>query len=158
MFTGKHRLCSSLLCNFLCVPVTSAILYPNILSVFFSNTFSLCFSHNERDQVSHLPEAYNISVLYSEGLSALGPAVSWLCVTAYSLNLQLRYIPGGCPPHPQPEGTVYCDDMAVLNIDTLTVAPFLGILIVFRMFSVPHILVNITVNKSSMMIGFLLTL
>jgi phosphate starvation-inducible membrane PsiE len=42
------------LCNFLHSPVSSSHLGPNILlSTLFSNTFSLCYSLNVTDQVSH---------------------------------------------------------------------------------------------------------
>jgi hypothetical protein len=45
---------SSLLCNFLHPPVTSLLFGSNILlSTLFSNSISLCFSLNVRDQVSH---------------------------------------------------------------------------------------------------------
>jgi hypothetical protein len=50
----EYKSRSSLLCNFLYSPVTSYLFGPNIfLSTLFSNTLSLCFSLNVRDQVSH---------------------------------------------------------------------------------------------------------
>jgi hypothetical protein len=42
------------LCNFLNSPVTSSLFGPNILRrTLFSNTLSLCYSLNVRNQVSH---------------------------------------------------------------------------------------------------------
>jgi hypothetical protein len=50
----EYKSRSSSLCIFLYSPVTSSIFGPNILlSTLFSNTLSLCSSHNVRDQVSH---------------------------------------------------------------------------------------------------------
>jgi hypothetical protein len=54
MFSEVYKLWSSILCSFLQSPVTSYLFGPNIfLSTLFSNTLSLCFSLNVRDQVSH---------------------------------------------------------------------------------------------------------
>jgi hypothetical protein len=52
---GKdYKLWSSSLCSFIQPPVTSSLFGPNIvLSTLFSNTLSLCSSHNMRDQFSH---------------------------------------------------------------------------------------------------------
>ena len=51
---GEYRSLSSSSCSFLYSPVTSFLLGPNILlSTLLSNTFSLCFSLNISDQVSH---------------------------------------------------------------------------------------------------------
>ena len=50
----QYRSLSSLLCNLLHSLFTSSLLGPNILlSTLFSNTLSLRFSLNVRDQVSH---------------------------------------------------------------------------------------------------------
>ena len=50
----QYRSLSSSLCSFLNSPVTSSLLGPNILfSSLFSNTLSLCFSLNVRDQLLH---------------------------------------------------------------------------------------------------------
>jgi hypothetical protein len=50
----EYKLWSSSLCSFLQPPVTSSFFSPNILlSILFSNTLSLCYSLNVRDQVSH---------------------------------------------------------------------------------------------------------
>jgi hypothetical protein len=50
----EYKSRSSSLCSFLHPPVTSSLYGPNILlSTLFSNTLSLCFSLNVRDQVSH---------------------------------------------------------------------------------------------------------
>jgi hypothetical protein len=54
MFGEEYKLRSSSLRSFLQPPVTSSLLGPNILlSTLFSNTLSLRFSFNIRDQVSH---------------------------------------------------------------------------------------------------------
>jgi hypothetical protein len=51
---GKYMLWSSSLCSFLQPPVTSSRFGSNNLPrTLFSNTLSLCFSLNVRDQVSH---------------------------------------------------------------------------------------------------------
>jgi hypothetical protein len=50
----EYKLWSSSLCSFLQPPVTSSLIRPNsLLNTLFSNTLSLCSSHNVRDQVSH---------------------------------------------------------------------------------------------------------
>jgi hypothetical protein len=50
---GEYKSRSSSLCNFLHPLVISSLVGPNILlSTLFSNTLSLCFSLNVRDQVS----------------------------------------------------------------------------------------------------------
>jgi hypothetical protein len=49
----RLRIMMLALCNFLS-PVTSSLFGPDIyLSTLFSAAFNLCFSLNERDQVSH---------------------------------------------------------------------------------------------------------
>jgi len=58
IFVEHYKSCSFSLCIFLHSPVTSFLLDPNIfLSTIFSNTLSLYFSLNMRDQVSH-PHIY----------------------------------------------------------------------------------------------------
>jgi hypothetical protein len=53
MLGEECKLWSSSLCSFLQPPITSSLFDPNIhLNTLFSNTFSLCSSHNIRDQVS----------------------------------------------------------------------------------------------------------
>jgi hypothetical protein len=48
----EYKLWSSSLCSFLQLPVISSLFGPNILlNTLFSNTLSLCFSLNVRDQV-----------------------------------------------------------------------------------------------------------
>jgi hypothetical protein len=54
MFGEEYKLWSSSLWSFLQPPVTLSLLRTNnLLSTLFSNTLSLCFSLNVRDQVSH---------------------------------------------------------------------------------------------------------
>jgi hypothetical protein len=53
-FGKDYKLQSSSLCSFLQPPFTLSLFGPNILlRTLFSNTLSLCFSPNVRDQVSH---------------------------------------------------------------------------------------------------------
>jgi hypothetical protein len=53
-FGETYKFWSSSLCNFLQPRVISSLFGPNILlSILFSNTFSLCSSFNVRDHVSH---------------------------------------------------------------------------------------------------------
>jgi hypothetical protein len=50
----EYKLWSSSLCSFLHPATTPSLFSPNILlSSLYSNTLSLCYSHNVRDQVSH---------------------------------------------------------------------------------------------------------
>jgi hypothetical protein len=49
----ENKLWSSSLCSFLQLPVTSPLFGPDILSILFFNTLSLCSSLNVRDKVSH---------------------------------------------------------------------------------------------------------
>ena len=54
IFPEEYRSLSSSLCSFLCSLAISSLLGPNILlSTLFSNTLSLRWSRNARDQVSH---------------------------------------------------------------------------------------------------------
>jgi hypothetical protein len=54
ILSGAYMLRCSSLCSFLQPPVTSSPFGQNIvLNTLFSNTTSLCFSHNVKDQVSH---------------------------------------------------------------------------------------------------------
>jgi len=54
---------SSSLCSFLHSPVTSSLLGPNILlNTLFSNTLSLRFSLNVRDQISQIMVALQVQM------------------------------------------------------------------------------------------------
>jgi hypothetical protein len=54
MLVEEYKLWSSSLCSFLQSHVTSSLFDPNILlRTLFSNTLSLCFFLNVRDQASH---------------------------------------------------------------------------------------------------------
>jgi hypothetical protein len=54
IFGEEHKLRSSSLCSFLQPPITSSLFSSNIvLRTLFSNTLSLCYSLNVRDQASH---------------------------------------------------------------------------------------------------------
>ena len=54
ILSEQYRTLSSSLCNFLHSPVISSLLGPNILlNILFSNTFSLRYSLNVSDQISH---------------------------------------------------------------------------------------------------------
>jgi len=66
IFGDQYRKLSSSLCILLHFIVTSSPLGPNIfLSTLFSNTLSLCFSLNVKDQASHpYKTTRKISVLY----------------------------------------------------------------------------------------------
>jgi hypothetical protein len=51
--------------NFLQSPITSSLLGPNILlRTLFSNTLSLCCSHNVRDEVSHTYKTTGRSMVF----------------------------------------------------------------------------------------------
>jgi hypothetical protein len=53
-FYEEYKLSSSILCNFLHLPIAFTFLRPNIpFSTLFSNTLNLCSSLSVRDQVSH---------------------------------------------------------------------------------------------------------
>jgi hypothetical protein len=50
---GVYKLWTSSLCSFLQPPVSASLFGPNILlNTLFSNTLSLCYSLNVRDEVS----------------------------------------------------------------------------------------------------------
>ena len=61
----EYRSFSFSICTFLLFPLTSSFLSPNILlRTLFLNTFSLCFSLNVSDQVSHPYKTGKIIVMY----------------------------------------------------------------------------------------------
>jgi hypothetical protein len=71
IFGDEYKLWSYSLCNFFHSPVTSSLFGPNILLIrtFFSNTLSLCTSHNMTHQISHpynsqTPWVYALPVIW----------------------------------------------------------------------------------------------
>ena len=74
IFGEQYRSLSSSLCSFRHSPVTLSLLDPNILlNTPFSNTLSLCSSHNVRDHISHpYKTTGKVGVLYIWLFKVLG--------------------------------------------------------------------------------------
>jgi hypothetical protein len=89
----EYKLWSSSLYSFLQPPVTSSLLGPYILNTLFSNTRSLCYSLNVRDQVSHPHRATGkIIVLYLRGnrwrQTSQGVIFIWLHLVRWGRKIQ----------------------------------------------------------------------
>jgi hypothetical protein len=90
MLGEEYELQSSSLCSFLRSPVTSFLFGPNILlRTLFSNTLSLYFYLNVRDQVSH---PYRTTVKFIVLLAVPGHALLWLSVVKWKERKEKEYL------------------------------------------------------------------
>jgi hypothetical protein len=87
----EYKLWSSSLCSFLRPPFTSSVFGQNILlSTLFSNTLSLCWSPNFRDQVSH-PFAYSIFYVYRQQ-TRRRKVLGWMVASITRIQSPLNFL------------------------------------------------------------------